>query len=378
MAKIEDTTGAVHDFAERLFNRIRQLTGSEPSFYSTNGWYKCTDEVIFLFARINGDPTRAKGRPPNSIELQALWDDGWERQEEVSKNPKALWGNTAGAEACFPAKPDMLEKAIKFVETAFDLHRRRRIDELWKQVWGELRGALSRQPRCPEHPQFPCISTLGQGAVNDILHVDQDAVRVRSHRTGNEDVIPASSFRAWWSHLQQHGSAALDPNDPNCPRSDRAVLVGAIFAGCLPDRVKREGGQIRLLLPPAPQAHDLNPPPGRVEATISRIVRDTKLTNRVKAMHNFECQICGHFIMLADGSRYAEAHHVKPLGEPHNGPDVMENIICLCPNHHAACDLGAIPLDSTALCPAPRHCVGEQYIEYHNQTVYGGNRPTNG
>ena len=242
-------------------------------------------------------------------------------------------------------------------------------DDGWKQVWGELCDELNRQPRCPEHPQFPCVRTLSRKVVNDILHLDQDAIRVRSHDTGREDVLPASSFRAWWSHLQQHGSAALDPNDPNCPRSDRAVLVGAILVGCLPGRVKREGGHIRLLLLPTPQALDLSPPPARVETTISRIVRDTELANRIKALHNFECQICGHSIILADGSRYSEAHHVQPLGKPHNGPDAVENIICLCPNHHAACDLGAIRLDATSLRPAPGHGVGQQYIEYHNQTI---------
>ena len=129
----------------------------------------------------------------------------------------------------------------------------------------------------------------------------------------------------------------------------------------------------------APQAHDLDAPPAaRVQATISRILRDTQLTNRVKALHNFECQICGHSIILADGSRYAEGHHIQPLGEPHNGPDVMENIICLCPNHHAACDLGAIRLDAAALRKTPGHAVAQRFIEYHDQIVCAGKRLTNG
>jgi putative restriction endonuclease len=37
--------------------------------------------------------------------------------------------------------------------------------------------------------------------------------------------------------------------------------------------------------------------------------------------------------------------HIRPLGAPHNGPDVKENIIiCLCPNHHVLFDSGAITL----------------------------------
>jgi len=124
--RLEETTGALHAFVDGLFSRIRQLTGVEPLFYRSNGWYKCTDEGIFWFARINGDPTRAKGCPPNSVTLQAFWEDFWEAEEGVSKNPKALWGNTPAAEACFPAQPGTFDEAIKFVETALNLHRQRR------------------------------------------------------------------------------------------------------------------------------------------------------------------------------------------------------------------------------------------------------------
>jgi len=121
----------------------------------------------------------------------------------------------------------------------------------------------------------------------------------------------------------------------------------------------------------APQASDLAEAPRRVATTISRIVRDTVLANRVKALHNYECQICGHTITLADGSRYAEGHHVRPLGAPHDGPDVLGNILCLCPNHHAACDLGAISLDSQKLRWNEAHQMDQKFIEYHNLTIFG-------
>jgi putative restriction endonuclease len=29
-----------------------------------------------------------------------------------------------------------------------------------------------------------------------------------------------------------------------------------------------------------------------------------------------------------------------PLGAPHGGPDVLENLLCLCPNHYVMFDLG--------------------------------------
>jgi hypothetical protein len=124
------------------------------------------------------------------------------------------------------------------------------------------------------------------------------------------------------------------------------------------------------LVPPAPPvAVDIAVPPGRIEITTHRIIRDTPLARRVKQLHNFECQLCGHSIELADGSRYAEAHHVQPLGEPHNGPDIVENIVCLCPNHHVELDYGTKSLSMSELRAVQGHTVAEPYIKYHNEHV---------
>lgn len=57
-----------------------------------------------------------------------------------------------------------------------------------------------------------------------------------------------------------------------------------------------------------------------------------------------ETNHAGCTLILPNGSRYAEGHHIQPLGAPHNGCDVLGNINWLSANHHAACDLGAIRL----------------------------------
>lgn len=124
-----------------------------------------------------------------------------------------------------------------------------------------------------------------------------------------------------------------------------------------------------LAPPPAPIAVDIHEPPGRVEITTHRIIRDTLLARRAKQLHNFECQLCGHTIHLADGSRYAEAHHVQPLGEPHNGPDTLENILCLCPNHHVELDYGSRSIALADLRVVDGHRVSEDYVKYHNEHV---------
>lgn len=123
---------------------------------------------------------------------------------------------------------------------------------------------------------------------------------------------------------------------------------------------------------PTPNAADLGPPPERVEITEYRILRDTALARRVKSLHDYRCQICGHSIELADGSFYAEGHHVRPLGKPHDGPDIEQNILCLCPNHHASVDLGAITIDIESISSAEGHTVDAKFINYHNAEIYRG------
>jgi HNH endonuclease len=121
---------------------------------------------------------------------------------------------------------------------------------------------------------------------------------------------------------------------------------------------------------PNPLAVDIDTPPDRQKTTVYRILRDTNTAMRVKEFHNHECQLCGKIIELPNGRRYAEAHHIKPLGTPHSGPDVAENILCLCPNHHAELDYGVIALDLTSLRKAVDHTIDAKYINYHNELIY--------
>jgi 5-methylcytosine-specific restriction enzyme A len=104
--------------------------------------------------------------------------------------------------------------------------------------------------------------------------------------------------------------------------------------------------------------------------TIKRVNRETKVGYCVKYLHQFQCQICGIKLELNEGKYYAETHHIKPLGKAHHGPDVVENIICVCPNHHALLDYGAIPLDGNSLFHAEGHIINDDYINYHNTVIY--------
>ena len=87
-----------------------------------------------------------------------------------------------------------------------------------------------------------------------------------------------------------------------------------------------------------------NVSPGRKESRVTRIVRDSDVSDAVKELHDYTCQICETRLVTPRGA-YAEGCHIKPLGRPHSGPDTRENMLCLCPNCHVQFDELAVWID---------------------------------
>ncbi|MEU3570138.1 YDG/SRA domain-containing protein [Kitasatospora sp. NPDC036755] len=117
--------------------------------------------------------------------------------------------------------------------------------------------------------------------------------------------------------------------------------------------------------------------PTRLEVKVRQIVRSTQVANFVKRAHDFACQVCGERLRTPTGS-YAEAAHIRGLGQPHNGPDVAGNVLCLCPNHHALFDFGTLTISEELtitdhatgteigkLREAPGHQVDRAHLAYH-------------
>ena len=98
---------------------------------------------------------------------------------------------------------------------------------------------------------------------------------------------------------------------------------------------------VEIIEQPKPEFLEEEYPPEKVTTTITRSVRDTALSNKVKGERNYQCQICGTKLSIR-GKGYAETHHVKPLG--HDGPDIKANMLVLCPNHHVLFDYGEIAI----------------------------------
>jgi len=49
--------------------------------------------------------------------------------------------------------------------------------------------------------------------------------------------------------------------------------------------------------------------------------------------------------------------------------DVIGNILCLCPNHHAELDYGVIRVAMADLDQVSQHSVDPKFIDYHNTHI---------
>lgn len=121
---------------------------------------------------------------------------------------------------------------------------------------------------------------------------------------------------------------------------------------------------------------DLSPDQEREEDTvrvlreINMILRKKKHVDKLKNLYNNRCQLCGIQISIGKKKYYSEVHHIIPLGNPHNGKDVLSNMICVCPNHHVQLDLNAIPLNPSEFV-VDKHPLSQECLSYHNRLVTG-------
>jgi putative restriction endonuclease len=114
--------------------------------------------------------------------------------------------------------------------------------------------------------------------------------------------------------------------------------------------------------------------PTRKTAVSQRLVRDTEAARRVKMLHKNTCQVCGHRLEVFRQKYYSEGAHIRPLGKPHEGPDIGANILCLCPNHHVQFDRCQFSINPETLelvgipgklRTVPGHVVSAKYLKYH-------------
>ena len=125
-------------------------------------------------------------------------------------------------------------------------------------------------------------------------------------------------------------------------------------------------------------------PERRSAGVIQRIVRNSKVTQFVKALYDNKCQFCEIQLMTSSGG-YSEGAHIRPLGGVHKGSDTTENILCLCANCHTLFDKGALYVDETSLkvrstiypeyeknlLVLTKHKIDNSNLEYHRLHIAG-------
>ena len=127
--------------------------------------------------------------------------------------------------------------------------------------------------------------------------------------------------------------------------------------------------EINTELPPLREEAE---PAPRAQRTTNQIQRDPNIPQRLKEQYDFTCQVCD-VRLEANGVPYAVGAHIKGLGSPHNGPDLKENMLILCPNDHYLFDAYAFSINDDysligkdgRLTTRPRHNIGLEYIRYH-------------
>lgn len=117
--------------------------------------------------------------------------------------------------------------------------------------------------------------------------------------------------------------------------------------------------------------------PGRKARSTVSIQRSVEVARWVKQTYDDTCQVCGIKLQTPQ-SATSDAAHIRGLGSPHDGPDVIENILCLCPNHHRTFDAGAWSITDDfkiinllsgqieeALTIHDTHKINVEFVSYH-------------
>tara|TARA_B100000242_G_scaffold96188_1_gene65845 strand:- start:32 stop:907 length:876 start_codon:yes stop_codon:yes gene_type:complete len=116
----------------------------------------------------------------------------------------------------------------------------------------------------------------------------------------------------------------------------------------------------------------------RAEVTYEKIKRIRENTKKIKIMYDYKCQVCEKKLDVPSGNPISIGAHIKAVGRPSNGPDVVENMLCLCPNHHAQFDRYSFYVDpnnyeikgldlykSKKLNVHKKHLIDKQFLQYH-------------
>ncbi|MET7331684.1 YDG/SRA domain-containing protein [Nonomuraea sp. NPDC005650] len=116
----------------------------------------------------------------------------------------------------------------------------------------------------------------------------------------------------------------------------------------------------------------------RWEKISAGVYADIVLSDKLKQLYGYSCQICDVVLEAPGALCLAYTVHVKGLGLPHEGPDTIDNMLCLCSNHRDLFKYGAIIIDDNfqvinQVDGEPfgeltvKHDINKMYLRYHRE-----------
>lgn len=78
---------------------------------------------------------------------------------------------------------------------------------------------------------------------------------------------------------------------------------------------------------------------------VKQLIRRADNRRFVQRLYSGTCQLSGVVLRLPGGNFTVDCAHVRPLGDPHNGPDDVKNMLSLSPTMHRLLDRGCIRID---------------------------------
>ncbi len=92
-----------------------------------------------------------------------------------------------------------------------------------------------------------------------------------------------------------------------------------------------------------------------------KVIERGKIANKIKEYIQYKCQICEslgqnpYSFKKKSGEYYVETHHIIPVSDTKNSKLSVDNLICLCPNHHKQVHYGNVEIINN----------NDTYVEYN-------------
>ncbi|MDV4150065.1 HNH endonuclease signature motif containing protein [Clostridium sp. AL.422] len=92
-----------------------------------------------------------------------------------------------------------------------------------------------------------------------------------------------------------------------------------------------------------------------------KVIERGRIANKIKKYIKYKCQICEslglnpYSFKKKNGEYYVETHHIIPVSDSKNSKLSVDNLICLCPNHHRELHYGNVKIINN----------NDTYVEYN-------------